>query len=407
MRKRLFLTAARIVLCSVAALMLAPGLASHATPPAFHHSANRAPFAFHYEPTLTEEALAWYSHFDVLVTHDPLPRHQVDQLHAAGTKVLLYEWAVAFYESRATPWQRSLSGHYGSLLNEAPLTGGVGSQTSAAWYFDPASSQHEFERAADIASRIEETGYDGVFFDTTTVESVHPEARAEYERRHPGVPYDRAYSRFLRQLRSTMPRAIVFTNQGYRSAPDYLPHADWDLSESLIIWPDSGSQPIRPWNDFVDPWNSISVAMHRTIAPIAARYPNVRFGHLNYLAAANTEAIRMVVAAAQLFGGDGYVAAPAVRDEIDPIYFRRPGKPISARLDHPRGVAAWRFFENGLIVISSASEDIQIPNRYGKPLRDHFTQEQTGADIITIPAASGAPRAFFFDVERPSREGRR
>lgn len=46
----------------------------------------RAPFAFHYAPSLSAEALAWYSRFDVLVTHDPIPREQVDQLHAAGTK---------------------------------------------------------------------------------------------------------------------------------------------------------------------------------------------------------------------------------------------------------------------------------------------------------------------------------
>src|ERR1700730_9158431 len=84
----------------------------------------RGPFAFHYDPILTEESLAWYSRFDLLVTHDPLPRDQVDRLHAAGARLLLYEWSVAFYESRANAWQRSLlAERKNDLLNDAPLTG--------------------------------------------------------------------------------------------------------------------------------------------------------------------------------------------------------------------------------------------------------------------------------------------
>jgi hypothetical protein len=31
-----------------------------------------------------------------VVTHDPLPRAQVEALHARGTKLLVYEWSVAF-----------------------------------------------------------------------------------------------------------------------------------------------------------------------------------------------------------------------------------------------------------------------------------------------------------------------
>src|SRR5689334_6824576 len=68
----------------------------------------RGAFAFHYAPQLSEEELHWYSRFDILVTHDPLPREQVERLHATGTRLVLYEWSVAFYESRATKWQRSL-----------------------------------------------------------------------------------------------------------------------------------------------------------------------------------------------------------------------------------------------------------------------------------------------------------
>src|SRR5437763_4253806 len=57
----------------------------------------RSAFAFHYGPPLTPRQLRWFSRFDVVVTHDPLPRAQVDALHAHATKLLVYEWSVAFY----------------------------------------------------------------------------------------------------------------------------------------------------------------------------------------------------------------------------------------------------------------------------------------------------------------------
>ena len=44
----------------------------------------RGAFAFHYAPSLSEEALAWYGKFDILVTHDPLPPDQVQRLRSAG-----------------------------------------------------------------------------------------------------------------------------------------------------------------------------------------------------------------------------------------------------------------------------------------------------------------------------------
>lgn len=348
-------------------------------------SSRRGPFAFHYGPSLTGNQLAWYSQFDLLVTHDPLPRAQRKRLHAAGTRLLLYEWSVAFYDSRANDWQRSLllEGQ-DALLNRKALVGGVGSATSGAWYFDPASPEHEMGRATELARHIKEIGYDGVFFDTTTVESVHPEARKEYERRHPGTPYDQAFSRFLFELRRKLPNGIIFTNQGYRSAESYLPYADWDLTESLITFPRRGSHQIRPWNDPADPWNSIHFLMRTVIEPVAARYPHVRFGHLNYIQGSNPETVRLVMAVAQIFGGEGFVAAPAIGDEVDGVYVRDPGKPLSPRMDSASGKATYRFFEHGLIVITAASEEITIENRSRKGLRDSISGQVT-CGAITIP----------------------
>ena len=353
----------------------------------------RGPFAFHYsDAALSEEALAWYSRFDVLVTHDPLPPEQVHRLHEAGTKLLFYEWAVAFYETRATDWQRSLLSHDDErLLNDSSLTGGLGSETAPAWYFDPASPGHASGRAADITERLERSGYDGIFLDTTTVESVHPEARREYERRHPDTPYDAAFARFLAQLRAARPNAILYTNQGYRQAEHYLPYVDWDLTESLIL----ASGP-RPWNDPGAPWQSIHFVMTNMIEPIMVRYPQVRFGHLNYIDRTDPESIRLVVAVAQLFGGEGFVASPSRADEVNAIYFRDPGKPLGPRVDSEDRQASHRYFEHGLIVVTASPQPITIANDGGLRLHNRNTGEVVCGREIRIPAAP-APRAWFFD----------
>src|SRR5437667_8053459 len=88
----------------------------------------RGSVAFHYGGTLTATQLDWCGRFDVLVTHDPLPPTQVAMLHQRGTRLVLYEWAVAFYASLAKPgtWQASLLTRRRGLLNERPLRGALG-----------------------------------------------------------------------------------------------------------------------------------------------------------------------------------------------------------------------------------------------------------------------------------------
>ena len=377
----------KVVVMSLAALAAGSCLERDVPP-------RRGPFAFHYSPKLSEAQLRWYSQFDLLVTHDPLPPAQAARLRAAGTRLVIYEWAVAFYESRATPWQRSLMDKKASLLNDRPLTGGAGSETSGAWYFDPATDDHETARAAELARMVRTIGYDGVFFDTTTIESVHPAARAEYEKRHEEA-YDAAYARFLARLRKEMPNGIIFTNQGYRSPEHYLPHADWDLTESLITRPVGGKYVYRPWNDPKDPWNSIHFLMRNLIGPVAARYPKVRFGHLNYASDDAAEIARVVTAVSQIFGAAGFVAATDVESEIDPVYFGDPGAPVSGVMDHADGNGSHRIFEHGIVAVRFGAGAVTIPNTMA--LRDRFSgAEYCGGKSVTLPTGS-TPRAFFLD----------
>jgi hypothetical protein len=276
----------------------------------------RGGIAFHYATPLTARELAWYARFEVLVTHDPLPRAQVDELHRHGTKLALYEWAVAFYSSLATPWQRSIA-----PLNRTPLRGHLGAPNADAFYYDPLAMHG---RADAIAAKLASIGYDGVFLDATTSESVHPDAMLEFERRHPSRDYDQAFSEFLRALRRNV--KLVVTNQGYRKAKDVLPFVDWDISESLITYPRGGKFVLRPWNDPNDRWNSIAFLMRKLIAPAMKKYPRVRFEHLNYVDAADSPLVKEIIRIARRYHAQAFVTLPSLHATIETeAYFdRRP-----------------------------------------------------------------------------------
>jgi hypothetical protein len=303
----------------------------------------RGSVAFHYGGELTPAQLAWFGRFDVLVTHDPLPRAQVVALHAAGTKLALYEWSVAFYRTLVRPgtWQAGLLRDGGAaLLNRQALRGFAGAADADAFYYDPANEEHRTKRVRGIAKRLAAIGYDGVFLDTTTVESVHPDALAEYRRRHPGLPYDAAFARFLAALRKEL--AVIVTNQGYRAAEHYLPYADYDVTESLLT---------RPWHDAADRWNSVDFLVPELILGAARRYPHVRFVHLNYIQELDPRRIETIVATARLFDQDAFVAMPDVTwTAFSDLYFTDLGAPAGDI--HVDGLAATRAFEHGQVVVA-------------------------------------------------------
>jgi hypothetical protein len=252
----------------------------------------RGSVAFHYGPALTQPQLDWFSRFNVLVTHDPLPKEQVAELHRRGTKLALYEWSVAYYASRP---QRL------PVLNTKPLRGGAGADDLDAFYYDPGAPDFPRDRTRALAARLREIGYDGVFFDTTTEQSVHPDALAEYRRRHPDLPYDEAFARFLRVLREELKDGVILTNQGYRAPEHYLPYADYDITESLYVM----NRRLRPWAE-------LDALMQHWILPSAERYPHVQFIHLNYVEVADDTSIVPVIAIARMYGQEAFVALPDV-----------------------------------------------------------------------------------------------
>ncbi len=301
----------------------------------------RGAVAFHYGPALTQKQLDFFGRFDVLVTHDPLPRKQVGALHERGTKLALYEWTVAFYRTlvQKGSWQERLLRDRAKLLNRSALRGHAGAGDADAFYYDP----HDYAepRSNAIVQRLRAIGYDGVFLDTTTAESVHPEALAEYRRRHE-EPYDAAVARFLAALRAK--DVLIVTNQGYRAAEHYLPYAHYDVTESLLS---------RPWHDETNRWNSVDFLVPELILPAAARYPGVRFVHLNY-----GKDVETIVATARLFDQEAFVASSDVASTVfSDCYFFDFGKPAGAiRRD---GLTWRRDFERGRVIVSPAGGKIE------------------------------------------------
>jgi hypothetical protein len=342
----------------------------------------RGVMAFHYGRSLTPAELAWYGRFELLVTHDPLPRVQVDALHARGTRLVLYEWSVAFYPSIAGTWHRALP--QSALLNAGPLRGHSGALDADAYYYDPVAPQHVRERAEVLAAKLRSAGYDGVFFDTTTSESVHPEALAEFKARHPDVAYDVAFARFLRALRRELKEGVIVTNQGYRAAARILPFVDFDISESLITRPMKGRYVLRPWYDAGDEWNSISFLMRNLIAPVQRAYPRVRFVHLNYLDTLDQAAVARVVAIARLYGADAFVAQPSISGgTLGYAYFADLGAP-RPHVESTAKRTAYRFFARGLVAANFGAAPLSIPNDARATYENVATHETTRARRIVV-----------------------
>jgi hypothetical protein len=304
--------------------------------------------AFHYKTPLTPRELEWYSKFEVLVTHDPLPRAQVDVLRRRGVRLALYEWAVAYYGSLATPWHRTVP-----LLNQRPLRGHLGAPDADAYYYDPASREHQKGRAEFLARRLKAIGYDGIFFDTTTAESVHPDAAAEYRRKHPDLSYDAAFALFLASLRKSV--SLIVTNQGYRAADHVLPYVDWDVSESLITRPRGDTYVMRSWNDPADQWNSIAHLMNHLIAPVRKKYPKVRYAHINYVTG---DDLQKIIAIAKLWDADAVVARPDLSTMFESDLFHLDLGAAGKRVERTSG--AYREYEKGFIGYNAGKKPMRV-----------------------------------------------
>lgn len=327
--------------------------------------------AFHYEAVFPPAELRWYTRFANLVTGGILSPEQSRALRMSGTRLIAYHWSSAFYDAEPAierDWQRQVRAKSKQwLLSASPVGGAAAAPGRTAFWYDFGNPELREQRAKHLQSLIESSGYDGLFFDTIGFDQVPASLRAEFQRRWPKLNYNQCQGEFLATLRRLVgPGRILFTNQGYRDAQSFLPHADMDLTESYFTatTEDGRGTKFRPWHDSRLPWESIRTPLEQLLAPAAQRFPKVRFVHVNYAAGTApvvSRAIRYSWAVAKLWGHEAYLIAPGTPAlERDEIYFQHTGKALPKQEVQQDGPVLWRSFEEGIVAINTSQRPAHL-----------------------------------------------
>ena len=322
--------------------------------------------AFHYAAHFSAREVAWYSSFEILVTGGILTPEHSALLRGGGSRLVAYEWSSAFYPgdwvSAAESWQKRMRPEW--LLTRVPVTGGAAENGKPAQWYDFANPDLVAARADYLAARLAQAGYDGFFFDTLGWEQLPPPVQAAFLARHPGVDYNASQGEFLKALRQRLPAGkLIFTNQGFRHAESFLPHADLDLTESYFTYVSGTETKFRPWHDPAKPWDSIRTPMVELVGAAERKFPHVRFVHVNYAHRTSPRAAMYSYAAAKLFGHESYLIVPTnAQAEEHAVYQSSLGRPLTASFEENAAAgAAWRRFEGGTVAILSGPKPFAIP----------------------------------------------
>ncbi len=407
---------------------------SESFPSELESSSGRGIFAFYYAPQLTPEELHWAKRFKVFVSGAVLPASQIQELKRAGTKLFLYEWLTGFYldANGGNPANNSWESlvHRGKpqwLLNPARPDPGPDGQ-HRAYYYDPSHPELRFAWAKRLAQTLQDSGYDGVFFDLVGSPSVPRDLLKIYDERHPDISYDQALAGFLRSLKRLRPEASLFANQGYRIPESYLPGANYDLSESLMTsyaWGErvriyvEGEGLVEKQESFYRPWDELKRHVESIETDIRRENPELKIYHLNYVnplyaPTGRTEtiegheypvfrmgpdrpAIYFGYVAAKLWGHESYSPAPqAMRFGQDDIYFVELGKPLGDRYEERDGLAI-RYYEKGVVALNPSgqkqSSDLAsrlVPPGVDKLFDCYARKVQQGLTVTLEPTVSPA-----------------
>ncbi|MCC6590542.1 MAG: hypothetical protein IT168_27870 [Bryobacterales bacterium] len=333
-------------------------LAALAVPPS---KPGRGSVAFHYQAIFSEAALAWYPRFDLLVLGGILALEQIRRIRDAGaSKLIAYEWSSAFYAGDAVSapldWQNQARTQKW-VLNTTPVSGAAAENGKGAYWYDVANPELRQARARFLANRIEAAGYDGIFFDTPGFEQLPPPMRNAFTARYPAIDYNRMLGSFFAEVRRALPKRIVFLNQGFRQPDIFLPHADYDLTESYFTALDAkAGTRFREWHDDRAPWECVKTPLEQLILKPARRYPNVKFVHLNY-AGGNAETVRRAAiysyCCAKLFNHQSYLMCFQDNGwERADCYFQDLGKPVDT-VYREEGGRVSRRYERATVAIEN------------------------------------------------------
>jgi len=329
------------------------------------------PVAFHYAAIFPPEHIAWYCQFEILVTGGILSRDQTQRLRDGGAaKLIAYEWTSGFYPgdpvSASLAWQDEVQRHVdGWLLTRAPAFGGAADGGKAALWYDFGDPDLVRSRARHLAQMLRDHRYNGFFFDTPGSEYLPQQVLAEFRRRHPGLDYDHALGGFFAAVRAALPQgSLIFLNQGYRHALEFLPYADLDLTESYFTAAGPARTVFRPWHDAARPWESIRTPLTELVLPALRPFARVRMVHVNY-AAGDPGQVRAALlysyCGAKLFGHDAYlIHAPDASLERSSVYIDSLGSPSGEYVEEPGTSIVWRPYEGGAVVIQSGGPPARI-----------------------------------------------
>jgi hypothetical protein len=352
-------------------------------------------FAFYYTGSFTDEELAWFQRFEVVVPGNILPAPQVDALHQAGSRIFYYAWSTGLYiddPARLDPssWEALVYRNRSSwLLNPTyPDSGPDGRFRS--YYYDPFSSTFKKSWSQELSSTLLDADYDGVFFDLVGSAAVPSYLQKVYASRHPKTAYDRSLADAFRQLKRK--GSLIFTNQGFRAAQYYFSVSDYDLTESMMTsW--AWGQTVRIYlegkglverdESFYQTWPRMKAAVDDIQAKVDRYNPLVKILHLNYTnplyqptgqtawvngvaypvnrEAIDKPAIHYGYVAAKLWGHDSYSHNPTVRFSQDEIFFTDLGAPLGQSYEERDGVVL-RYYEKGVVVLnpSAASQTVDL-----------------------------------------------
>ena len=328
--------------------------------------------AFNYAAISTITDLQYFAKFDVLVTGAILSADQLRPLRSGNTQLVVYQWSSAHYPDEGgaaeRAWEETLRTHARNwLLSSEPVGGGAAASGKGALWYDFGDADMAAAFSEHIHALIKQNAYSGVFLDTLGVYSLPEPLQREFQKRHPRLDYNQCQGEFLSKLRNVLgPKAIVFTNQGYRKPEFFLPHADLDLIEnSATLLTDAGGTLFRPWFKKGAEWESIEVPMTNLVIPAGRLYPRTQFVHINYVQGNESTCNRAVIysfACAKLWNQTSFVAPPGVQRAIhSDVYFSDLGEPLTRSYEEDRDAGvAWRQYRNGVIALNSSTKTYRI-----------------------------------------------
>jgi len=328
--------------------------------------------------------LDWLRQFEVVLTNGydlPAPAARA-ALRAAGSRLFRYFWVAGFPEAELEyslpdgAWRQEIvQSHPEWLLAPEPLPGPAG--TPPSYYYDLADAAPAAFLADRLAAFRTASGYDGYLLDYAGIYALPPEAQERWQQRHPALPYDRALTGFLGQVRRRDPAGLLATNQAFRSDQPLASQADYDLAESYgtsYAWgPVTTVNGREVAETYTRPWagpGGLEELYGTLAARPAGQRPRRCFLVLDYMRpglvrgpgepeeVADVEAVYYSYAAAALFGLPSFCSGWYGREYRGPLYFADLGRALG---EGPTKVGAvvLREYERGLVALLAGADPAQ------------------------------------------------